>query len=268
MKLFKRNVRVTIGRANEPGRSWRELRTSFKIERTPSGTPANSGDFTIFNLNGDSRGFIEKGMKIRLETSYNEEPLVPAFVGDVKKFEHKREGVDWLTTIEAGDGHKAISEAAIFASLGPGSSPEQVLKALKDSMKGVDISEGFTGALNSIAQKTQGITLQGRTADELDQLLEPQGLEWSIQDEVLQVVKVGEATTEPVLVLTPSTGLVSARRLEDGKLEVIAYMAPGLRPRRRVKVVGEEVQGVFIVEKVRHNGDTHGKPWFTTAECI
>lgn len=266
-RLFKRKARVKAGKPGEPGRVWSELRTSFKVERTPSGKPANSLALKLFNLSAESRGFLEKGHRVQLLAGYDGTPLEQAFVGDVKRIAHKREGVNWITEIEAGDGYKAISEATIFQSLGPGTKPEQIVGALKESMKEVDISEGFTAAISSIAEKTQGVTLQGKASDELDQLFTGSGLEWSIQDEVLQITEEGGATSEPVLVLGPDSGLISARWLEEGKAEVVGLMAPSLRPGRRVKVEGKEVQGVFVAQKVTHNGDTHGNPWFTVAEC-
>lgn len=261
--LYRRRAKVTLGRAGEMGRAWEKLRFDFDVEKTPIRKP-NTCTLKITNLNSDSRAFVEKGMKLILAAGY-EQTSGNIFTGDVKRFEHRREGVDWITELEAGDGHKAITESYLNTTLAPGAKPEQILGKIKKAMKGADVSEGFTAAVSDIAQKTSGYTMDGNAGAELDQLLAGSGKQWSVQDGVLQIVESDGATDEPVVVLSPSSGLISVRKLEDGGLEVVGLIQHDIRPKRRVKVETEEISGVFVCQSVKHRGDTHGAAWFTTA---
>jgi hypothetical protein len=54
---------------------------------------------------------------------------------------------------------------------------------------------------------------------------------------------------------------------EDGYLKVKSVLQPGLRPGRGLQLQSAAYSGLFRIEKVKHEGDTHGQTWTSDIEA-
>lgn len=267
-ELYDRRASVLIGPRGEQGKKWADLRFQFTVKKTPKGG-GNSLELTIFNLSPDSREWIEQGMVVDLTAGYAKNTQ-GIFIGEIKRVKTKGEGTsqDIKTVVEAGDGVGA-NQKPMNQSLAPGATAENVLGKITDAMGDVDISEGFTTAMNDIADKANGATLQKAPAEELNDLLAGQGKEWSIQDGNLEIIEEGGTAGAEVISLSPESGLISAQKMGDGegdKVKVEAFLMGRILPNRKINVDGKQVSGTYKSGKVTHTGDTHGQDWKTTFE--
>jgi hypothetical protein len=263
--LFHRSVAVTFGTRRVTG-----LRVQFKVQKSLVPEP-NTVDVSITNLAADTRAAMQaKGTKLLLEAGYLDATEV-LFYGDVRTISHVRQGPDWISRFQCGDGEAAIAGSRVNESHAPGAKVSDVVTGLAKGM-GVglgnaldEVKKGnFRGGLDEFVN---GVTLSGKTSSALSQTLKSAGLEWSIQDGQLQLLRPGTATTEDVVVLGPRTGLIGSPEFGEKKhLKAKTLLVPGLRPGRRVEIVSATATGLFRVEKVVHTGDTAGQDWYSECE--
>jgi hypothetical protein len=78
-----------------------------------------------------------------------------------------------------------------------------------------------------------------------------------------------------VYVLSPTTGLLGSPEWstpnKEGKpptLKVTSLLLPQILPGRRVQLDARAAKGVFKVQQLNHQGDTHEGDWRTEMECV
>lgn len=274
-KLFKREARATIGALEVEG-----LRVQFKVAKSLQQEP-NKLEVSIWNLSRDTRGKLTEAVEkqsapVVVEAGYAAAAGSPAtteelFKGDARLISHVRQGPDWVTRLQSGDGAKAYKSARMVASFAPGTKRGTVIEEaakslglplgnLKERIKAHD----FKGALTEFVG---GFAAAGKTATQLTELLDPLGLGWSIQEGQLQILGEKDTTSAQPIVLSPESGLIGSPELGDqGVVKVKSLLQPGIRPGRRIELDAESLQGLFRVERVTHSGDTHGADWYSEAE--
>ena len=287
-ELFDRRVRVVIHRLEVT-----DLRVAFHASRSLRKNP-NTCEVRIWNLNGDHRRQLQeqRSIPMRLEAGYAAPPqaalgaaaaaaldaigvgggetgsqLPVLFDGDLRRAFTSREGGDLVTTINSGDGEKKGQEQRVRTSYRPGLRWRKLLTDLAKSA-GVGLGNALSaiGSLSSL-QITTGTALSGSSMDQLDNMLQAQGFEVSVQNGELQVLGGGAALAGTAVELSESSGLVDTPEPgSDGKIKVRALLQPGLEPGRLVKLVSENVNGSFRVERWDAIGDTHGQDWFAELE--
>lgn len=265
-ELFGRVARVTVGTLRVSG-----LRVTFKVSKGVSSEP-NTMDLSLYNLSETSRAKLrDTSVPVILEAGYRSNAM-QLFSGDARTIQHQRRGPDIITRVQCGDGERAYATARTSASFAPGAQLVDVMRQLKDDM-GVNagnamarVAEGdFAGAVD---QFVHGLSLHGKTSDCMTQVVGAAGLTWSIQDDALQVLAPGEPTMDEAVVLSSSTGLVGSPEIgEEGAVKFTSLLQPALRPGRRVDLRAQELRGMFRVERVTHNGDTHGGQWQSEVEA-
>ncbi len=268
MRLFKRAWRVSIGTLGVS-----DLDCSFKVTRTLRSNP-NACELTIYNLTSEHRGQITqtKQQYVQLEAGY-QEGTSRIFAGDVRKCEHARDGQDWVTKIHAGDGERAMQTARISRSFGPDTSVESVVRAVAEAL-GVGLGnslEAFRGAFIPRVGLAfpSGVVLDGNAGREMTTLVRSCGLEWSIQEGVLQVLPRETATSVPAILLTPATGLIGTPTVgKDKMVKARTLIQPGLTPGHRIKIEDTEgPKGLYRIETTEYSGETRGKDWYADLSC-
>ncbi len=238
-------------------REWSDLRVSFRVARTSKSKP-NKSEISIYNLSESSRALLKKLARVRLVAGYAGNASM-IFAGQIDFVQSRREGADLVSTITAADGRTAWNSFATKSYAG-GVRYADVVRDLATAM-------GIAAPLTSLAAVTGtsrgGVALYGYAHRELDLLMADLGLEWSIQDGVLQVVNPASATTAKAVVLSPSSGLLGAPELSEPKhgrrtLRARSLLQPTLTPGRRVVVESKLHSGDFRVDRVDHSGDSHG----------
>jgi hypothetical protein len=274
-ELFGRKWRVTIGPPGGTGRSWSDLDIRFLVEKSGASTP-NKLKLSIFNLSKDSQQFIEKkGMAVIVEAGYGGE-FGQIFTGSLelashekggnhgqKKGERLKDGPDWLTEIDGLDGAKAW-RTVMHESFAPGKTEAEVLRAIAKKM-------GLTlGTLKGLSDEPfrQGRQLSGAARFQLDALCRSRKLRWSMQDGVLQVLRLGASTGSEAVLLTPETGLVGSPERTETGLRLTSLLRPSINPGQLVKVKSQDIDGLYVVECLKHEGDSAGQPWYTHMDVI
>jgi hypothetical protein len=253
------------------------LRVSFKIEKTPDSEP-NKGDITIYNLSEKTRSiFEEKQVRIALYAGYigtNPSPILRTnlfsskeilglFKGNVKKFEHAKEGPDILTKIECGDGDDNFIKKTFDKGYPPNTNLRTVFSDLSNAL-GLP-----NGSQIEIPDQpiSNGACFSGMVRDHLDNICNRFDLEWSIQDEGLQIVEKNGFTQDGIVFLNSQTGLVgSPKKTKDG-IEFNCLLQPVIKPGRRVKIESMFFNGNFIARNVYHDGDSHQGDFLTRCEA-
>lgn len=276
-KLYMR--RVSVGIAGKAGTIDLEgLRINFNIEKTNEGSP-NRATIKVYNLSDKTRStFEEGGARIIVSAGYRDTFGV-IFSGNITKAKQKKsgksvvteggvkkmiEGVDVITEIDAGDGDNAYRNSVWHKGYPPGTTVRQVIDDLVNSF-------GLPKAIDESAipdkQYANGFATEGYVRNVLNDICKTNDLEWSIQNEVLQIVSKKISTTFGAVLLTPETGLVGSPTKTGDGVEFDSLLQPGLMPGRNVKLESRYIKGLFKVRKVTHTGDSHDGDFLSKCEA-
>lgn len=303
MALFDRVAELVVGQSGGKGILIKDLRFSFNIEKSATET-LNNSTVRIFNLNPDNRRLVETpNNALILKAGYAEDiGAITIFTGIVRRSLTVREGVDWVTELEIDDGLLAYRDAKFTASFAPGTPARAVLAYVADQF-GIPV-RALPPSINGKIYPT-GFSFVGRTREAMNKVCNYLGLEWSIQNQEIQILTKGGATKRTALVISGDTGMIGSPALEaktmseaaaakkgittntagvikrtpktdkDGKtrerLEIQGYkvkmlLKPTLEPGGLVQLKSEGIDGEFFrVEKLSHIGDTFGGEWYTEA---
>lgn len=284
-RLFKRGCSVTVARplaasqlnvVDLPpnGIVIQDLRVTFKVEKTLGKEP-NTAEVCIYNLSEQSRGEMQRIPNyVRVDVGYDGQ-LQRLFTGDLRPGSGKsmRRGVDWETRLELGDGERAYRFARLNRSYRAG---VDARTAVAEVAKSMGAAVTFTSDTAKIlrAQYAGGLTLQGPAHRELSRILAPHGLEWSIQDGRVFVLKSHEVRPDQAIVVSQATGMIGVpefgapeKKGAAPPLVVRTLLNPTLSPGGRISLESEKIRGVFRVERILHQGDTHGADWFSEIEA-
>lgn len=256
------------------------LRMTFKIEKTSEPTP-NKATIEIYNIAPDTIKLLkEPKCRIVLSAGYGlssdlkETTAEIIFTGDGIKSYTKKSGPDYITTIECGDGASAYQDGKINASLNEGTSSQTAIQQVISAM-GLKSGE-IKGASGSFSGN---LVLSGNAKDAMDDVTKKNDLEWSIQDEQVQVIPINNFNSLDPIKLTNETGLIGSpnrtgfqnsknKTDKDSGIEFISLLQPELKPGRRVLIESKFITGVFVVRKVNMNGDTKSGNWYSECEAL
>lgn len=272
--LFNRICSVNVDTLKVTG-----LRTAFKVEKSLTKDP-NTLDVTIYNLGEDARRKIQKKHAlVKLEAGY-EGNVEQIFTGDATIINSTKQGTDWITRLQSGDGVKAMRSNTVSESFAPGTSLSDVLKSLAGSTGlglGNVIEAVRAGNLrNAMTEFSKGFSVSGMASDELAKVASSYGYELSVQDGALQLSQPGVPVGNYVVDLRKETGLIGSPEIAEvsagsgnGKKTVIkarSLIQQKLTPGRAVHLQSKAITGFFRIEKASFIGDTHADPWYAELE--
>lgn len=261
--LYLRKVELEIFPSVGENLKIDELRIKFSVERTTERNP-NKAKIEVYNLSDRTRSVLEKkNTRVALKIGYEDNAEI-IFIGNVDKVAHKREQVDIITEIEAKDGGNTYRNSRHTKGYPPGIKAKQIFEELGDSM-GLPVSS-MEGVPDDFKYEN-GVTFSGLTRDHLDNMTQKFDLEWSIQDETLQITKKNEGTKESVVVLDADSGLVGFPAKTKNGVEFSSLIQPSLKPGRRVQLESRIVKGTFKLRKVTHDGDSHAGDFLSKCEA-
>lgn len=281
VRLYGRSCTLDVGREDDNqvllqnAIRIRGLRVAFKVIKSDKPEP-NASEIQIYNLSEWHRSQLElRDTRCLLSAGYiGNESLI--FSGDVTHAMSTKQGEDWVTKLELGDGAVKYSTARVNRFFGPGTSITEVAKSLAKEL----VSD--PGNLLQRAQQlgetfSAGLTVRGSAAGELTRLLEPYGLRWSIQDGRLEVLEPTEFLPGTGPLISPDTGLIGSPTLSNAEKKknqanrpvmVHCLLHPALRPGSGFRLESESIKGEFRCRKVEHTGDTYGQQWTTQIEAL
>lgn len=290
-RQWKRSVEVLVGSSDE-GIVIKRLRITFDITKTVDEIP-NSVIVKIYNLSPANEAKIKDEYKeMVVRAGYvGKERLI--FTGSIKYVYRYREGNDFITEIEGGDGDDDYKNATINETLSAGTSDAQLIdKAVatfKTTKKGHVKLKGKT--------RRRGKVVTGNTRTILKNVAQRNGANWSIQDGELVIVPVDDVLPDEAIVINSQTGMLGAPETNDKGIAVKCLMNPQLKingtiqlnnngikakrnrpqslavPREKTEdmqknPVRQDPDGLYKIIKITHKGDNRGNEWASEIECI
>jgi hypothetical protein len=250
-RLWIRKTQVTVFPESGSSTVIDKLRIKFEIEKTNESTP-NNGKIEIYNLNDRSRGVFEsKNTRVALMVGY-EENAETVFIGDIVKVRHVRSGCDIITRLEAEDGTNRFQNSYLDKGYPPNVSKRQVYD---DCIAAMGLAKGSVIGIPT-TKYTQGVSVQGMARDHLNTMCENDDLEWSIQDETVQIIPKTGFSLDSVIVLDSTSGLVGVPTKTDDGVEFESLIQPSLKIGRKVQIKSKFLTGVYKIRKVTHSGDS------------
>lgn len=284
-ELFNRNYELIVGPKNQLGIRTTGLRVQFKMDKSLEKYP-NNATIEVTNLDKESRSAIQNlsgnsanNPAVILSVGYQKQ-LTVIYQGDIAKMVTRRQGPDLITSFECGDGQVAFNNAKTDVSFNPGTTFQVVVNRLA---KDFGVGLGQVRGITDTDQFINGITLSGNTRDHLTTLTNRQGLDWSVQNNQLQILPKNGSTLQEVVYLDRDTGLIGdpfiekvfrpelskdKKQVESSGVKLLSLLNPSLNPGRQIEVDSEFISGLFTIKKVTHIGDTHGQQWYSEIETV
>lgn len=243
-----------------------EVNIEFEVKRSLSAKVANSAEFKVFNLSDANRKKLQGmlGVFVSLEAGYQQgQSLI--FRGELREAWSVRDRNEWITTISSETAGKARKRKRINKSFPAGTSVATILtscaKALGVGLGNVDKKAAAAQLWNvKPASFSTGYVASGDALSQLDRVCRSCGLEWSIQDNQLQLLERGRALQEAGIILSKSSGLIGSPELgKGGVVRCDTTMIPGLYPGRRIELASHHVSGVYRIETTHHRGAFLGR---------
>ena len=300
--LFKRLVSVRVGKAGGAGVNVTGLRIVANIKKT-STPESNTCELSLYNLSENTRNrFMVMNDFVYVEAGHamaQNKDIV--FAGTITSVYTKYERPDIITVIEANDGGYFLRKAKTSRSYAPKVDGTQVIK---DLQKDLGLPEqktvvGIPTELNATLEK--GFAFLGKTSSAMDKVTKILGVEWSIQNNELKIVPIGQGDKSRTVRLSPETGLLkSPVRVTDlkmgneseddtdtensigvtGKKKVTAkkykgwefesLLVPKAEPGGIISVDSREIpkNSAFKIVSVTHTIDTHGQEFMSNIRAI
>jgi hypothetical protein len=278
-RLYNRFVQLTLAKplpdsfiGTQPNATIiTQMRVAFKIEKSLGKEP-NLCEITVSNFNADTRSLVEKRpLVVRLDAGYGTS-LARFFTGDLLYSSSITRGPTWETKIQVGDGQHAYNDCRVNRSFPAGTSALTVLQAICQQL-GQPVPTNAQKLLGN-ATYQNSMTLQGPAQRELTRVLNAYGVEWSFQDERLQVLLPNGVKDGQAVLISQDTGMVGSPEFgapsKDGKpptLHVKTLLEPRINAGGTIVVAARDIHGSFRVNRCIHIGDTHAQPWYTEVEA-
>lgn len=300
VRQWKRKVQVIIGKAGT-GLLVENLRVQFEVGKTIESAP-NIAVIRIFNLHPDNEAKVKNEFDEVLLNAGYEGAMRMVFRGNIKHVYRYRDGNDYITEIEAGDGDKDFRKAVMNETLGAGTTTAQLVDRAVGTFKGVgDTTKGHVQVSNR--SRLRGKVISGNTRDVLGDVARESGANWSIQDGQLVMVSTNDVLPGEAIVIRADTGMLGAPEINDKGIAVKCLLNPALRVNGAIKLdnngikakrvkaqalitkrerqetnppLGRETDqivrldpdGIYKVLKLTHKGDTRDGEWVSQIECI
>lgn len=251
------------------------LRIDFSIEKDNKPKP-NKCDIEVYNLNAKHRGQLDqKGIRVILQAGYAA-TVAQIFSGDARFINSEKHGPDWITKFECGDGERSYSYARVSESFPPGTSIQTVIGSIVKAAQ-LDPGNAMQKANQLTRQFIDGYVSHGLAATELTRILEPEQLNWSIQDGRIEVLAPSESLipSGDVPLISDKTGMIGSPSYGTGEktkgpafLKVKSLLQPLIRPGSKFELRSQILNGFYKAIKVRQTGSTHGNDWYSEIEAV
>ena len=262
---FMRYVEVTVGPRNGNGFIINGLKISFRIEKTDSPEP-NDCTIKIYNLSQDTSSQVSiAGNHIQLRAGYRDESITAIFFGHVAEARRYREETDIVTELKVQDGREAIMGSQLSLSF----AEDVAVTTVVDEILNI-IGLPHRGKENIPEGETypSGFAHIGMATDALRKVLNRFDLSYTIQNEMIYILKEGEAANPTGLLLTPGTGLLTSPQPVSDKTtqgninaeasnewEFSAMLLPELSPGAACRIESTTFTGDLLIRQAIYEGD-------------
>lgn len=208
MKNFDRQYRMSAGPPGSVGfeiggTSPYALHISFSVQKQELES-SNTAKVQVWNLNKQNLATLEaENCFLLLKAGYgNTLPVILS--GTVSHTSTRKDGSDMLTEIEVVDGLMEVRDTWVSMSYAGLVNTKKILDDTAAQM-GLTVTYSYNAAFADIPN---GFSFVGQAKNALSKACAVSGLEWSIQNGVLQIKKPGDVMNREVYVIGPDTGLI------------------------------------------------------------
>lgn len=265
MKQFGRRWRLQIG-SNTDGIEIEALRVAFDVTKSIDAKP-NPGKIDIWNLNREHMNRILSGEFNQVKLWVGYETLRVIYAGDIVKKTVVRDGLDFIVSLECGDGHVDYQSSLMAVTLAAGSTDKEALDAAAITMKNTKL-----GAIDvpSTRALPRARVLTGNARDVLGRVAANNGADWSVQDGELVMIPADKVLPDEAVLLSQETGMVGSPQATDNGLELKCLCNPALRIGGLVRVqsILEYYNGDYKIVHLRHVGDAIGGDWLSEITAV
>ncbi|MDP8078326.1 phage protein [Phocoenobacter skyensis] len=281
MLKFNRTFILKVGKEGGKGIEIKPpFHIDFDIKKNNKEEP-NIHNVKVYNLSPETINKLsEPDLFCVLYAGYEgEDSAVLLAAGNITETYLKRDKTGTIFNIEFVDGWVAIRDTAVSLSYGSGASAKEIIKDIAKQM-------GLSLMMNDkIKDRTwqHGFSFYGVAHQALHKIVRGAGLEWSIQDNKLQVIEECGATTRQAVVFNSGSGLIgSPERIRIASKEkraskkgnrqklngwrITSLLTPTVKPKDKIKLECKDIDGVFVVDSVKHTGSFMGNQWQTVLE--
>lgn len=246
------------------------LKVEFKVSKNLKPEP-NKVQIKIWNLAPTTRKSLESQatIPVQLDVGYGGQNST-IYLGQLRSSDSQREGADIVTTIASLDSAKAMSKGRIKLKIPANATGGQILTNIVTAM---GVGMGNTAQMAALATATTGgpaRLVHGLASTVMSQFARANGLQWSVQDGVMQLVSIGKniGASSTAVVLSAQSGMIESPTADNkGVVKVKSLIQPGLFPGRPVVVNGALLSGLFRIEEMEASGDTMGADWTCSLTC-
>jgi hypothetical protein len=290
---FDRVYRLLVGPSGKKGMEIANpFRMTFDISKDTKEEP-NTTTIRVYNLREDTRREIQRPDNVAvLYAGYGEEdgPLLLA-AGAVSFAYTFQDGPDIVTELEVRDGYVEARDTVVSLGYGVGVKAHDIIREIARQMGLPLVMED--SVLNR--QWANGFSFYGAARTALHKVVQGTGLEWSVQNQQLQIVDKLGTTKRQAIVLASDSGLigypertnagarekaevkdkktnrkkrlVSAEQQTDG-WRVRSLLLPQTNPADLIKVESKFLAGFYRIQSLQHTGDTDAGDWITDLQLI
>jgi hypothetical protein len=266
------------------------LHMRFRAEKHSLGQP-NTLDLEVFNIAASTRKKLQTSQAwVQLLAGYESDgenlPLV--FQGNARTIDHIRNGADWITRIQCGDGENGYRFGVASLNFQAGTRASEIAIALAQQVQLAEKNPDTNSSRLDISDfKRRAPTLDypqavyvnghaawGNAFAELQKVVGSK-YELSIQDGALRCLKATEGVLTTLLI-SPKTGMIGSP--EHGTppnpglpsvLRVRCLMDQRIRPGDIIAIESQAVEKAgYRVMRVIHSGDLGGNDWQSEIEAL
>ena len=279
---FDRQYRLAIGPAGGEGfevgattiKQPIPLHINFALQRADLESQ-NTGKIEVWNLSPAHLSMLDqKNCCVALRAGYgNRLPLI--FAGVVSYASTAKDGSDIKTEIEVNDSLIEIRNTYVSISYNGTVNWKTIMDDVAAKM-GVAVTYSYNATFVDIPN---GFSFVGLARDVIHKGCQCCGLEWSIQNGVMQIKKPGDVMSREVYVISSKTGMIGipvrvvVSQTEDTKENILGwdveYLLNGaINVNDYVKVESNVVTGYFRVYSIEMSGDNLSGDWMCKARLL
>lgn len=275
--LYGRKVELVVSAPNAPPlvkAAWNDtpgvdlsgLDIDFSVERTLKPEP-NNASIRVYNLSDATRKAVSgaKTLNVSLAAGY-QSGVEQIYFGQVRAAWTERQGPDFITHFESGDG-----EQAKLARLNTGVGGRVPIgTALSMIVQALGLGPGNVAKVQSALAKTgvtaiNGGALTGNASRRMTDFCRSAGLEWSIQNGVIQILEQGSLLSPSAVLVSTATGMIESPTVDSkGIVTATMLITQGLVPGCLVSIDSLFFQGGYRVQRCRWQASTSGTEWNVT----
>lgn len=286
---YIRKCNLIVAGALGDGIDLSPMRIVFKTKKSDAQTP-NTAEIRVYNLAPETVNKIRNEFTIVILQAGYESNYGTIFSGNIKQVRFGREnGTDTYIDIAAGDGDDAYNFSIINTTLAAGATQIDQIAVAGDVMAGRGVGVGYITEIGSQALP-RGKVMYGMARDYLRQSAKASETTWSVQDGLLQVVKLTETLPNQAIVLNSKSGIIGTPEQTNEGITVRCLLNPLLKISGKVMIDEKDVaeaklpdtntnaeankpasivnDGQYRVLTIEHNGDTRGNDWYSNIVCL